>query len=159
MHPYGKIQDKIAGVEFYLLWPNRSVFISLYWACTPSYAACHPQGTPVTMCTQNYHWVQKPGSQSSGTDLRHSATHIWLSRGFPGTAAQEMWQLRPAHAFRVSETLNRLDVPISPYIALQVTKSSSVPFWISNCQSYKMTKCWITLLQLTRQGKKHGTCR
>lgn len=49
--------------------------------------------------------------------------------------------------------------PTSPYTALQVTKSSPVPFWISNCQSYTMPKCWITLLQLTSQGKKHGTCR
>lgn len=158
MYPYGKIQDKIPRVGCYLLWPNISGFISLYWAWTPSYAGCHPQGTPVTMCIQSYPWGQKPGRQKEA-DLRLSATHVWLSRGFPGTAAQEMWQLRPARAFRMSETVNRIDVPISPYIALQVTKSSPVPSWISNCQSYKMPKCWIILLQLISQGKKHRTCR
>lgn len=70
-----------------------------------------------------------------------------LSWGCPGTAAQWTWQLKPALACRMSESLPGAQdrcTRSSPYIALQVSKSSPAIFWIPKCRSYKLPKYWFT---------------
>lgn len=95
--------------------------------------------------TQSYHWGPKPGSHSSEAELKNPATHISLLLWCPGTAAPCLWQLKPALACRMSESLPGAQDRCT-HIALHrsSSKSSPVLFWTPNHWSYKLPKCWFT---------------